>query len=68
MSIENNKRFIFNQVFRDIKDNCEILRSKALSDQQLQYIINAVILPKFDYRAQLTIFSEAECHKLNANI
>ena len=40
---------------------CNTLKRKLLTDKQLLYLYNMVIIPKLEYRTQLTFLSRREC-------
>src|SRR5439155_17777918 len=40
-----------------------IISKKSLTDKQLIYIFNRVIVPRIEYRSQLSIFTRNECSK-----
>ncbi len=58
---------------------CNALKYKKVTDKQLLYVFNAVIIPRLEYRSQLIFLSEDLCstlmapfrklfkHKLNLN-
>ena len=39
---------------------------KIVTDKQLQYIFNTVIIPRIEYHFQLTFISEDKCNSLTA--
>src|SRR6185369_10321798 len=43
-----------------------IMRHKFLSDKQILYIFNHVMIPRIEYQLQLTLLSENECKTLGA--
>jgi len=43
---------------------CNTLRKKLLTDKQLLYLYNMVIIPKLEYRTQLTFLSRRECDNI----
>ena len=68
MNLTRNSKFIFEQALQDVKDTTTILHTKAITDDQLHYIINMCIMPRFEYRTNLTILSESQCEKINTHI
>ncbi|CAI2200041.1 15388_t:CDS:1, partial [Funneliformis geosporum] len=64
ISMSNNKQFIQKQVQLDLHTATHALRSKVLTDKQIIYIYNFVILPKIMYRMQLTFLGHKVCDKL----
>src|SRR5215216_2837495 len=63
ISISNNKQFIQKQVQLDLHTATQALRPKVLTDKQIIYIYNIVILPKIMYRMQLTFLGHKACDK-----
>ena len=49
----NNKKFVMNQILKEING---IVVRKRITPEQMAYIINAVIIPKIEYRGHLSIF------------
>jgi hypothetical protein len=50
--------FTVNQAVQDVKSAIAILTSKKLTDKQLIYTYNVVIIPRVEYRTQLVHLSE----------
>jgi hypothetical protein len=59
-------KFVQNQLSQEYKEISAIVRWKKLSPMQLTYIHNVVLLPKVEYRAQVTSISESLCKKLSS--
>ena len=57
-----------NQIKKDINSIYNITRCKNITAEQMAYIINAVILPRIEYKAHLTIFNEYEANMLTTNL
>ena len=64
INLANKKSFVYNQILELINNYSNLIRYKPMTDKQLCYVYNAVILPIIEYRSQLTLFSKEECHKL----
>ena len=60
--------FIIHQLQQEISQICETLRYKKVTDKQLLYILNAVLIPKLKYRFQLVFIPEDKCSQLMAPI
>ncbi|CAG8741442.1 5718_t:CDS:1, partial [Funneliformis caledonium] len=58
ISLQCNKMFTVNQVVQDVKSAIAILANKKLTDKQLIYTYNVVIIPHVEYRTQLVHLSE----------
>src|SRR5215208_426092 len=66
ISLTNNRAYIVNQIHEEIKSAVTIMRKKKLTDAQLTYIYNTVILPRIEYKSQLTLPSERQCSRIMA--
>jgi hypothetical protein len=64
VSADNNKNFIKQQISHEINITSMLLKKKCITSQQIAYIINAVTLPRIEYKANLTFLSESDCDKL----
>jgi ribonuclease HI len=51
-------------VQNDLKHAISIMKNKQLTDTQLVYIFNTVLIPRIEYKTQLTFLSESSCHSL----
>ena len=67
ISLADNRTFITNQIHEEIKSAITIMRKKRLTDAQLAYIFNMVILPRIEYKSQLTLPSEKHCVRIMAS-
>ncbi|CAB5387796.1 unnamed protein product [Rhizophagus irregularis] len=63
----NRREHVIAQIREEVRNCCEtmILRKK-LSDKQMSFIFNVLIIPKIEYRAQMIILTEEECNSLIA--
>jgi len=68
MSLERRSKYVYEQSLQDIQDITAILKTKAITDKQLTYIINICIMSKFEYRTNLTILSKNQCEIINKYI
>jgi len=59
-----NKSFVINQVRSEIRTDTRIMKHKILTDKQLLYIYNTVIIPKLEYRTQLSCLTKNDCFNL----
>ena len=64
--LKDNKNFVFEQAKDDVIKFCNIMRAKKATDKQILYLWNMVIIPKIEYRTQITIFSKRECDSIVA--
>ncbi|CAB4384488.1 unnamed protein product [Rhizophagus irregularis] len=63
-NIKDDKNFVIQQVKAEVKKLCETIKKKKLTDKQMQYVFNALIIPTIEYRAQVTMLSEEECNNI----
>jgi ribonuclease HI len=64
ISAKYNKNFIKRQIATEIASFIDKLKYKPLTDKQLRYLNNMVLIPRIEYRSKLMIFSDAECDVL----
>ncbi len=64
VNFNNNRQFILTQAKDEVVAMCNTLRKKLLTDKQLLYLYNMVIIPKLEYRTQLTFLSRHECDNI----
>ena len=68
ISPRNNKRFVANQIKKDIDVVFMTTRNKRMTADQAAYVANMVILPRIEYKSKITVFNEDECKKLTAKV
>jgi ribonuclease HI len=66
MTVNRQKSHIIEQIKKEIDTDVQLLYHKKVTDKQLLYIFNAVIVPRLEYRSQLTFISEAKYESLTA--
>jgi hypothetical protein len=66
INIFNSSSFVKKQTKDTISSFIAILKSKPLTDKQLIYIFNTVLMPTLEYRLQTTPLSYNECNTLSA--
>src|SRR5438034_7294866 len=54
-------KFVKTQLTREYNQFTNVLRFKKLTGKQLVYLHNNVLIPKLEYRSQVTSLSQAEC-------
>ncbi len=64
ITLSKSDKHIINQIRYEVKQLCNTLQHKLITDKQLQYVYNAVIIPRLEYRTQLTFLSKNMCHSL----
>ncbi|CAB4431131.1 unnamed protein product [Rhizophagus irregularis] len=60
-NINSTRDFVKNQVKRECNSFAATLRPAKLSVKQVVYLHNIVLIPKLEYRMQVTHLSEAKC-------
>ena len=66
LSAGKSNKYIFDQLKQEIQQYCTILQHKIVTDQQLLYIYNMVIIPRIEFRSQLVFLSKEQCNTLQA--
>jgi len=57
-----------NQTLKDVTQIYNITKSKKITAEQTTYVINAVAIPRIEYKSHLTVFNEAEAKKITMNL
>jgi len=68
ISSKNNKNFIKKQISKDINNIFYITKGKTITAEQMAYVINAVAIPRIEYKSQLTTLSNKEATTITANL
>jgi len=63
---KNGKKFTSNLLKREAHQITQALINKKTTDKQILYILNRVLIPRLEYRAQTHFFNEKECTKITA--
>src|ERR1044071_2870572 len=61
-----SKFYVIDQVKNEITKDCNYLWSKKITDKQILYIFNIVIIPQLEYKTQLTFILETKLYSLTA--
>src|SRR5581483_1563137 len=64
INIKKHRRFVISQAKDEVLSLCNYIRHKRITDKQLLYLYNMVILPKIEYRTQLTYLSQFDCDSI----
>ena len=64
ISLKNNNSFIANQARSTISRAISTIRYSKLTDLQLLYIHNKVLIPRLEYRTQVTVLSKIQCQSI----
>ena len=68
VNLDMKPNFVFNQCLDIVQSYNKIIKKKQVIDSQMKYIINHVIIPRIEYKAQLNIFNEVQINKINSQI
>ena len=68
ISDKNNKNFVKKQIQKDVQTIYNLTRGKLVTAEQMAYVLNAVAIPRIEYKAHLTIFNELEAKSLTAKL
>ncbi|CAH1768945.1 3700_t:CDS:2, partial [Entrophospora sp. SA101] len=63
-NLDQNKKYVKNQVKQEIYKTVNIMKYKRLTDKQLVYIFNSVVLPKIEYKLQTTVLTPNEANDM----
>ena len=63
---KDHKKFTIGLLQREILQVTNALSKKKVTDKQVLYILNRVLIPRLEYRMQLCYLQEKECIKLTA--
>ncbi|CAB4440625.1 unnamed protein product [Rhizophagus irregularis] len=67
-NINGSRNFIRKQLKQECNSFSAILRPAKLTSQQVVYLHNTVLIPKLEYRMQVTHLSKAECSTAAASV
>ncbi|GET63016.1 RNA-directed DNA polymerase from mobile element jockey-like [Rhizophagus irregularis DAOM 181602=DAOM 197198] len=67
-NIKSSRDFVKKQLKRECCLFAATIRPAKLSSKQVVYLHNAVLIPKLEYRMQVTHLSESDCHLITRSI
>ncbi|GET64616.1 RNA-directed DNA polymerase from mobile element jockey-like [Rhizophagus irregularis DAOM 181602=DAOM 197198] len=67
-NIKSSHDFVKKQLKRECCSFAATIRPAKLSPKQVVYLHNAVLIPKLEYRMQVTHLSESDCHLITRSI
>ncbi|GET57954.1 RNA-directed DNA polymerase from mobile element jockey-like [Rhizophagus irregularis DAOM 181602=DAOM 197198] len=67
-NIKSSRDFVKKQLKRECCSFAATIRPAKLSPKQVVYLHNAVLIPKLEYRMQVTHLSESDCHLITRSI
>ncbi|CAB4437826.1 unnamed protein product [Rhizophagus irregularis] len=65
INLDLKTNYIFNQCKEIISKYNKTINFKQVTDLQMKYIYNHVIIPRLDYKAQLLVWTNSQVEKLN---
>nr|CAG8624578.1 11456_t:CDS:2 [Entrophospora candida] len=66
VNLAGNRKLVFNQAKDEVLAICNTLKKKHITDKQLLYLNNMVIIPRIEYQTQVTILSQHDCNNIMA--
>ncbi|CAB4406684.1 unnamed protein product [Rhizophagus irregularis] len=66
INLDLKTNYVFNQCKDIIKKYNKTISFKQITDLQMKYIYNHVIIPRIDYKAQLLVWTSSQTEKLNS--
>ncbi|CAG8759731.1 17665_t:CDS:2, partial [Rhizophagus irregularis] len=63
-NVNDDKNVVLSQAKSEVKKLIDNIKHKRISDKQLQYIFNALIIPTIEYRTQVTILNDRKCESI----
>ena len=64
INLNGSRSFVKNQAKNIVVQFTNAIRQKQITDKQLLYLWNMVVIPTIEYRAQLTALTQNECSKI----
>jgi ribonuclease HI len=64
VNLAGDRTYIINQAKDKVTQFCNIMKSKRVTDKQLLYLWNMVIIPYIEYRTQITFLDKNECDSI----
>ena len=61
-----SNQHIIKQIKEEILSCCALLKNKIITDKQILYIYNTVIIPRIEFRSQLVFISKDQCNSIQA--
>src|SRR6266511_2157315 len=61
-----SNQHIIKQIREEIVSCCALLKHKIITDKQILYIYNTVIIPRIEFRSQLVFLSKDQCDNIQA--
>ena len=68
ISETKNEQFVKNQIGNEISKLYNVMECKMITSEQIIYIINAVLIPRIEYRANITMLTNNEIMQLTSKM
>ena len=66
VNLAGSNKFVNAQLRNEVLSFCNTLKRKHITDKQLLYLWNMVVIPRLEYRSQLTVLDYNDCHKITS--
>jgi exonuclease III/ribonuclease HI len=66
INLAGHREFIINQTTDEVTHFCHIINNKRITDKQLLYLWNMVVIPRIEYRTQITYLGFEDCNKITS--
>jgi hypothetical protein len=64
INLAKERKYVIQQAKDEVFSMCENLKKEKVTDKQLLYLINMVIIPRIEYHTQLTFLSKQGCNDI----
>jgi len=64
LNLSKQRKYVLMQAKDIVKEVVTSLKKKRVTDKQLLYIYNMIIVPRLEYRTQMTFLTENECNSI----
>src|SRR5215213_437953 len=64
VNLDGNKKYVIQQMYDEVTKLCLILKRKPITDKQLLYLWNMVVIPRLEYRSQITVLNQQQCNRI----
>jgi len=64
LNLSKQRKYVLMQAKDIVKEVVTSLKKKRVTDKQLLYIYNMIIVPRLEYRSQVTFLTENECNSI----
>ena len=64
VNLDGDRKFVIQQCKNEVIRVANILKRKPLTDKQLLYLWNMVVIPRLEYRSQLMMLKRSDCDNI----